>query len=127
MIGENKQVLVDQQKSDSITLQEPTTAQDNTPPASTGKGNTLVTVGIGAVIGAVMGAAAAALATKVTVEGVNNTVKGVGDAVKGAAEGANKTVKGVGDAVKSVAENVNDTVKDVGTTLKGRLKMLTRT
>jgi len=40
-----------------------------------------------------VGAVAGALAGKVTVESVNNTVKSSGDAVKGAAQGVNQTVK----------------------------------
>lgn len=83
------------------------------------KGYNVAAIGIGAIFGALMGAAAAAFASKVTVESVNNTVKGVGDAVKGAAEGVNATVKGVGNAVKNVAENVDYTLKDVGTSVKG--------
>jgi gas vesicle protein len=101
-----------------VTTQDQATAQDRVEP-NKDKGYNLATVGIGAVFGALMGAAAAAFASKITIESVNNTVKGVGDAVKGAAEGVSTTVKGVGDAVKNVAENVDYTLKDVGTTVKG--------
>ncbi|MBW4663527.1 MAG: hypothetical protein KME01_04885 [Chroococcus sp. CMT-3BRIN-NPC107] len=83
------------------------------------KAYNLAAIGLGAFFGALMGAAAAAFASKVTVESVNNTVKGVGSAVKSAAEGVNATVKGVGSAVKNVAENVDDTLKDVGMSVKG--------
>ena len=101
-----------------VTTDAQATAQDQVEP-STDKGYNLATISIGAVFGALMGAAAAAFASKITIESVNNTVKGVGDAVKGATEGVGKTVKGVGDAVKNVAENVDYTLKDVGTTVKG--------
>jgi gas vesicle protein len=127
MTSENdEQLLVNRDENiDLIMLQPPTTPQDdNAPPANTDKGYNLATIGIGAIVGAVVGAAAAALASKVTVESVNNTVKGVGDAVKGAASGVNNTVKGVGDAVKNVAENVDYTFKDVGTTVKGTAEEL---
>lgn len=83
------------------------------------KAYNVAAIGLGAFFGALMGAAAVAFASKITVESVNNTVKGVGSAVKNAAEGVNATVKGVGTAVKNVAENVDDTLKDVGTSVKG--------
>lgn len=117
MIGEEQ--LVNDENIAPITLEHPTTAADDNPPTNTDKGYNLATIGIGAAIGALVGAATAALASKVTVESVNNTVKNVGDAVKGAATGVNTTVKNVGDAVKNVAENVDYTLKDVGTTVKG--------
>lgn len=101
-----------------VTTEDQATAQDQVE-QNTEKGYNLATISIGAVFGALMGAAAAAFASKITIESVNNTVKGVGDAVKGATEGVGKTVKGVGDAVKNVAENVDYTLKDVGTTVKG--------
>ena len=101
-----------------VTTEDQATAQDQVE-QNTDKGYNLATISIGAVFGALMGAAAAAFASKITIESVNNTVKGVGDAVKGATEGVGKTVKGVGDAVKNVAENVDYTLKDVGTTVKG--------
>ncbi len=101
-----------------VTTEAQATAQDQVE-SNTDKGYNLATISIGAVFGALMGAAAAAFASKITIESVNNTVKGVGDAVKGAAEGVGNTVKGVGDAVKNVAENVDYTLKDVGTTVKG--------
>ncbi len=119
MTSENEQLLVRDENIDPITEQPPTTAEDNAAPANTGKDNSLLTIGIGALVGAFVGAAATALATKVTVESVNKAVTGVGETVKGAASGVNKTVKGVGDAVKNVAENVNYTLKDVGTTVQG--------
>ncbi len=97
---------------------EQTDAQDSVK-VNADKGYNLAVIGIGAAFGALMGAAAAAFASKVTVESVNNTVKGVGEAVKGAAEGVSTTVKGVGNAVKNVAENVDYTLKDVGTSVKG--------
>ena len=101
-----------------VTTEDQATAQEQVE-QNTDKGYNLATISIGAVFGALMGAAAAAFASKITIESVNNTVKGVGDAVKGAAEGVSNTVKGVGDAVKNVAENVDYTLKDVGTTVKG--------
>ena len=125
MSSENEQLLVNRdENTDLIMVEQPTTPQDDNAPANTDKGYNLATIGIGAVVGAVVGAAAAALASKVTVESVNNTVKGVGDAVKNAASGVNNTVKGVGDAVKNVAENVDYTLKDVGTTVKGTAEEL---
>lgn len=121
MTSENEQPVVvnPDENIAPITIQQPTMAEDNSEPANTDTGFNLATIGIGALVGAVVGAAATALASKVTVESVNKTVKGVGDAVKGAATGVNTTVKGVGDAVKNVAENVNYTLKDVGTTVQG--------
>ena len=101
-----------------ITTEDQATVQDQVEP-NIDKGYNLAAISTGAVFGASMGAAAAAFASKITIESVNNTVKGVGDAVKGATEGVGKTVKGVGDAVKNVAENVDYTLKDVGTTVKG--------
>ena len=125
MTSENEQLLVNRDENiDLIMVEQPTTPQDDNTPANTDKGYNLATIGIGAFVGAVVGAAAAALASKVTVESVNNTVKGVGDAVKGAASGVNNTVKGVGDAVKNVAENVDYTLKDVGTSVKGTAEEL---
>lgn len=101
------------------TLTEEQAAPQDSVEVNTNKGYNVAAIGVGAVFGALMGAAAAAFASKITVESVNNTVKGVGDAVKGAAEGVNATVKGVGSAVKNVAENVDYTLKDVGTSVKG--------
>ena len=98
---------------------EPITLQHDAQSAGTGRGDSLAKVGIGAVVGAVVGAVAVTLAGKVTVESVNNTVKGIGEVVKGTAKSVNNTVKGVGDAVKNVAENVNYIVEDVGATVKG--------
>ncbi len=108
-----KEILLDKNEN----MDEQAASPDNAP--NTDKGYDLTTIGLGAVFGALVGAAAAAFASKITVENINNTVKGVGDAVKGAAEGVNTTVKGVGNAVKNVAENVDYTLKDVGTAVKG--------
>lgn len=124
MISENEQTKVNNHEFDYNPVQQPNSAEYNAPPASPDKGSSLIPIGIGAIVGAVIGAATAALASKVTVESVNNSVKGVGDAVKGAAMGVNNTVKGVGDAVKNVAENVDYTLKDVGTTVKGTAEEL---
>ena len=98
---------------------EPITLQNDAQPAGTSKGDSLTKVGIGAVVGAVVGAVAVTLAGKVTVESVNNTVKGIGEVIKGIAMSVNNTVKGAGDAVKDVAETVNYVVEDVGATIKG--------
>lgn len=113
----DREILLDKNENIDANKGEQTTSQDNVEP-NTDKGYNLATIGLGAVFGALMGAAAVAFASKITVESVNNTVKGVGEAVKGAAEGVNATVKGVGNAVKNVAENVDDTLKDVGTSVK---------
>jgi phage-related protein len=115
-MSEIEQLLVKHEEEENV---DPIT--DRVDPHSTGtvRSDQLAKVGIGVVLGAVAGAVAGALVGKVTVENVNNTVKSVGDAVKGAAEGVNHTVKGVGDAIKSVAENVNHTVKDVGDAVQG--------
>jgi gas vesicle protein len=101
---------------------EPVTLQNEVQPAGTSRGDSLARVGIGAVVGAVLGAVTVSLADKVTVENVNNTVKGVGEVVKGTANSVNNTVKGVGNAVKNVAENINYVVEDVGATVKGIAK-----
>lgn len=86
-------------------------------------GNGLAKAAIGAAVGAVVGIVAGALANKKTAQSINQTVKGVGNAVKGAAEGVNHTVKGVGNAVKGTAEGVakgfNHTVKGTGDVVKG--------
>jgi uncharacterized protein (TIGR02271 family) len=82
------------------------------------KGNGLAKLAIAGLIGATLGTVAGALANKRTAESINRTVKGVGNAVKGAAEGVNHTVKGVGNAVKGttegVASGINDTLKGTG-------------
>ena len=111
----DREILLDKEET---TTDEQTTSPNNVDPTINKSYNPAI-IGLGAVFGALMGAAAAAFASKVTVESVNNTVKGVGDAVKNAAEGVNTTVKSVGNAVKNVAENVDYTLKDVGTTVKG--------
>ncbi len=98
---------------------EPVTLQNEVQPAGTSRSDSLARVGIGAVVGAVLGVVTVSLADKVTVENVNNTVKGVGEVVKGTANSVNNTVKGVGNAVKNVAENINYVVEDVGATVKG--------
>ncbi|MBE9017183.1 hypothetical protein IQ272_13760 [Chroococcidiopsidales cyanobacterium LEGE 13417] len=125
MMSENEPILSDRTENiDFTTVQQPSQNQDNTVADNTVSTNTnrepnLAKIGIGAAVGALVGAATVALASKVTVDRINNTVKGVGDAVKSAAEGVNNSVKNVGNAVKNVAENVNYTVNDVGTTIKG--------
>jgi gas vesicle protein len=111
----DREILLDKEES----TKEEQAASPNNVETTINKGYNPAIIGLGAVFGALMGAAAAAFASKVTVENVNNTVKGVGDAVKNAAEGVNTTVKGVGNAVKNVAENVDYTLKDVGTSVKG--------
>jgi len=113
IMSENKQLL--DQHEENI---DPITDQPDAHPVSTGD-DWLAKAAIGSVVGAVVGAVAGALASKVTAKSINHTVKGVGNAVKGAAEGFNYTVKGVADAVKSVAENVNHTLKDTVDVVKG--------
>lgn len=97
---------------------ESTVEQPYTEATSNSNNDGLLKTAIGAVVGAVVGAVAINVARHLTVENVNKTVKGVGEAFKGAADGVNSTAKGVGDAVKSVAENANSTVQDVGESLK---------
>lgn len=113
-MSETPQLLVDHNEN-----VEPITLQNDAHSAGTGRDDSLAKVGIGAVVGAVVGAVAVTLAGKVTVESVNNTVKGIGEVVKGTAKSVNDTVKGAGDAVKNVAENVNYIVEGVGATVKG--------
>ncbi len=102
---------------------DPITDQIDAQPVDTGIGNGLAKAAIGAVVGAVVGTVAGALANKRTAESINRTVKGVGEAVKGAAEGVNHTVKGAAEAVKGVAEDVakgvNYTANGTGGTAKG--------
>lgn len=106
---EREQILDEENVNSTVEQPYVETSNDN---------DVLVKTAIGAFVGAVVGALAVNIARQFTVENVNNTVKGVGNAVKGAAEGINNTAKGVGNAVKSVAENANHTVKDVGETVK---------
>ncbi|MBW4542600.1 MAG: hypothetical protein KME43_26235 [Myxacorys chilensis ATA2-1-KO14] len=71
-------------------------------------------IAIGILIGAALGGIAGALTSRSTVNRVNQTVKDVGNSVKGAAVGISEAVKEVGNAVNSVAVGVNETVRDVG-------------
>ena len=129
MTSENEQLLVNRDENiDLIMVEPPSTAQDdNAPPANTDKGYNLATIGIGAFVGAVVGAAVAALASKVTVESVNNTVKGVGDAVKNVAENVDYTLKDVGTTVKGTAEELNQNVKGTVNVVKGTAQNVTYT
>ena len=128
MSSENEQLLVNRdENTDLIMVEQPTTPQDDNAPANTDKGFNLATIGIGAVVGAVVGAAAAALASKVTVESVNNTVKGVGDAVKNVAENVDYTLKDVGTTVKGTAEELNQNVKGTVNVVKGTAQNVTYT
>ena len=128
MTSENEQLLVNRdENTDLIMVEQPTTPQDDNAPANTDKGYNLATIGIGAVVGAVVGAAAAALASKVTVESVNNTVKGVGDAVKNVAENVDYTLKDVGTTVKGTAEELNQNVKGTVNVVKGTAQNVTYT
>ena len=128
MSSENEQLLVNRdENTDLIMVEQPTTPQDDNAPANTDKGYNLATIGIGAVVGAVVGAAAAALASKVTVESVNNTVKGVGDAVKNVAENVDYTLKDVGTTVKGTAEELNQNVKGTVNVVKGTAQNVTYT
>ncbi len=128
MTSENEQLLVNRdENTDLIMVEQPTTPQDDNAPANTDKGYNLATIGIGAFVGAVVGAAAAALASKVTVESVNNTVKGVGDAVKNVAENVDYTLKDVGTTVKGTAEELNQNVKGTVNVVKGTAQNVTYT
>ncbi len=107
IVGEEKMVVSDtsqlldrhDEKVDQIT------AQADAQPLDTDMGNGLSKAAVGAVVGAVVGILAGALASKRTVHSINRTIKGVGDAVKGAAQGVNHTVKGAVDAaVKGTKE-----------------------
>ena len=114
IMSEKNQVL---DTDDEIRVEQiPYQSDDYSEGSSRGAG--LTKIAIGALIGATLGAVAGALATKGTAERVNQTVKGVGNAVKRAAEGVNETVQDVGKSTQSVANGVNDTVKDVGNTVK---------
>ncbi len=114
IMSEKNQVL---DTDDEITVEQiPYQSDEYT--VGTSRGNGLAKVAIGALIGATLGAVAGALATKGTAERVNQTVKGVGNAVKRAAEGVNETVQDVGNSTQSVANGVNETVQDVGNTIK---------
>lgn len=96
---------------DSVTDQAYTQTVDT----ETGKG--LARAAIGGVVGAVLGTVALSLANKRTVEGINRSVKGVGNTVKNAAQGVNVSVKNAVEAVKGVAnKGVNETVESAENT-----------
>ena len=78
----------------------------------TGTGNGLAKAAILGAVGAVLGTVAVALASKVTDQRINGTVKGVGDAVKGVAKGVNHTVKGTVDRVRDSIEDAKVSAKD---------------
>lgn len=84
-----------------------------------GSDNGLTKVAIGVLVGATLGGVAGALANPGVVDRINQTIKGLGDAIKKAAANVNDNVHNVGDAVYNVSENVNSTVKDVGSAVKG--------
>lgn len=98
---------------------EPITLQDDSQPADISGDDSLAKVRIGAIVGTVLGVVIVTLGNKVTVESINNTVKSIGEVVKGTANSVNSNVRSVGDAVKNVADNVNYVVEDVGATVKG--------
>lgn len=75
-------------------------------------------VAIGVLVGATLGGIAGALTNRGVVDRINQTIRGVGNAVKRAAANVNNDVQNVGDAVYSVTTGVNDTVKDVGDAVK---------
>jgi methyl-accepting chemotaxis protein len=75
-------------------------------------------VALGVLIGATIGGIATALTNKGTVDRVNQSIKGIGNSVKGVAIGFNKTVKEVGTAFNSVVSGVNEVVQDVGSTVR---------
>lgn len=110
--------MIEDQQILSEEIVDSTVDQPDVETTSNVNNDRLIKTAIGAFVGAVVGAVAINVARHLTVENVNNTVKGVGEAFKGAAEGVNNTAKGVGDAVKSVAENANSTVQDVGDAIK---------
>lgn len=110
--------MIEDQQILSEEIVDSTVEQPDVETTSNVNNDRLIKTAIGAFVGAVVGAVAINVARHLTVENVNNTVKGVGEAFKGAAEGVNNTAKGVGDAVKSVAENANSTVQDVGDAIK---------
>jgi len=110
--------MIEHQQILSEEVVDSTVEQPDVDSTSNGNNDGLIKTALGALVGAVVGAVAINVARHLTVENVNNTVKGVGEAFKGAAEGVNNTAKGVGDAVKSVAENANSTVQDVGEVIK---------
>lgn len=114
IMSETLQPLVNHDKN-----VEPITLQNDSQPADTSGDDSLAKVRIGAIVGTVLGVIIVTLGNKVTVENINNTVKGIGEVVKGTAESVNNNVRSVGDAVKNVADNVNYVVEDVGATVKG--------
>ncbi|MBD3885783.1 hypothetical protein IFO70_29145 [Phormidium tenue FACHB-886] len=89
--------------------------------------NGLTKVAIGVIVGATLGGVAGALANPGTVERINQTVRGVGEAIKKAAANVNDNVQTVGDAVHSVSTGVNNTVKDVGDAVKGATEGINNT
>jgi gas vesicle protein len=124
IMSEKNQVL---DTDDEITVEQiPYQSSDDYSEGTT-KGIGLTKIAIGALIGATLGAVAGALATKGTAERLNQTVKGVGNAVKRTAEGVNGTVQDVGNATQTVAYGVNDTVKDVGNTVKNTAESINDT
>lgn len=123
-MSEKNQVL---DTDDEITVEQIPYQSSDDYSEGTSKGIGLTKIAIGALIGATLGAVAGALATKGTAERVNQTVKGVGNAVKRTAEGVNGTVQDVGNATQTVAYGVNDTVKDVGNTVKNTAESINDT
>lgn len=89
--------------------------------------NGFARIAIGILIGATLGGIVGALTNRGAVDRVNQTVKKVGDSVKGAAASVSETVKEVGNAVNSVAVGVNETVRDVGGTVRGAADDVTDT
>lgn len=76
-------------------------------------------IALGVLVGATLGGVAGALANPGIVDRINQTIRGVGDAIKRAATNVNDDIHHVGEAVHSVSTGVNDTVKDVGNAVKG--------
>lgn len=81
--------------------------------------NALTQIAIGAIVGATIGGVATALSNPTIVNRINQTVRGVGFAVKKAANGVDDTVRDVGDAMQSVATGVNDTAREVSDAVRG--------
>ncbi|GAB4365176.1 MAG: hypothetical protein Kow00121_01530 [Elainellaceae cyanobacterium] len=76
-------------------------------------------IAVGVLVGATLGGVAGALANQEVVDRINQTIRGIGDAIKRAAANINNDIHNVGEAVHSVSTGVNDTVKDVGNAVKG--------
>lgn len=107
---------------------EPVTEQTYTQTVDIETGNGLARAAIGGVVGAVLGTVALSLANKRTAEGINRSVKGVGNTVKNAAQGVNVSVKNAVEAVKGVAnKGVNETVESASNTEQATTENINKT